>query len=248
MIKLLAILFLGIPYVLYSQCWMLHFLAHKGKYSLEFKYNRLRKTVMWVCKLLRIKINANNKEVLEKLQGGAIIASNHLSVVDILAIICLSPQPLIFISKIENKKVPFLNAHLKAIDCLTIDRKDLKQSLRVSKDAGLLVKDGHNVVIFAEGTRSKDGNVAPFKAAFPTIVHYSQNKTVLITIYNSKAALKFRFFAYPKNIISINIFDPLPYEFYLSHKKEFNEITHKMVSDKLEEFKNEYNRNNRKES
>ena len=143
--------------------------------------------------------------------------------------------------------MPFLNTHLKAVGCLSIDRHDLKQSLHISKEAGQLVNEGKNVVIFAEGTRNKEGKVAKFKAAFPTIVHYSKKDTVLICLENTNKVMKYRPL-YPKTDVRVYIFKPISYEFYKEHKKDFNDITQKMVSDKLEELKNEYSRDNRKES
>ena len=143
-------------------------------------------------------------------------------------------------SKKENLKTPFLACHAVAIDTLFIDRDDVRQSLRVCKEAGKLVKAGNDVVIFAEGTRSKDGNVAPFKAALPTIVHYSESETVLVCMHHSEKPLKWRWVSYPKENVNIKFFDPLPYSFYLENRKSFNELTRNMIQSQLEEFRKEF--------
>ena len=143
----------------------------------------------------------------------------------------------IFISKKENSKVPFLTTHMKAIDTICIDRESVKQSLKVCKDAGVKVKEGHEIVLYAEGTRSKDGNVAPFKAALPTIVHYCESDIVLVCIHNSKEPLKFRVITYPKEHVNIKFFNPLPYTYYLENRKEFSVLTHDLIQEQVDIYK-----------
>lgn len=238
MIKYLLLIILAVPRILYSQIVLFHMRLHKNKYSLKQRYDVLRKTAIWVNKLTRANLDVINKEIITTPhEKGRVYVSNHLSLFDCLAYIELSTKPLIFISKKENSKIPILRNHILAIDSLFIDRKDARQSLRVCKQAGLLAKENNlDVVIFAEGTRSKNGNVAPFKAAFPTIIHYGEVETVLLCIYNSTAPLKFNIFKYPKANVKIKVFKPLSYQFYKVNKKEYNNITHDIIAKQLEKF------------
>ena len=128
---------------------------------------------------------------------------------------------------------------MHAIKTFCIDRASTRQSLKICKEAGLMAKQGYDIVIFAEGTRSKNGKVAPFKAALQSIVHYGEIETVLITMHNTTNPLRWRWFTYPKERVNIKVFEPLPYSYYLENRKEFSVLTHDMIADQLEIFKSE---------
>lgn len=241
MIKWFIILLIAIPRVIYSDLKLLYMNAHKDKYDLQTRYNVVRKTVTLINKLTRRRYRLINKSFIkDNSEKGKVFVSNHFNVFEAMALIELSEKPLIFISKKEVLKVPFLKTHAKATETLFIDREDVRQSLRICKEAGRLAKKGHNIVIFAEGTRSKDGNVAEFKAALPVIIHYSEVSTYLICMHHTHFPLKFRLLTYPKEYVNIMFFEPLTYDFYLENKKEFNHITRNMIQNQLEVFRKEY--------
>ena len=243
MIKWFCVVILAIPRILYSQIKLLIMNANPKKYSFERRYRVVRQTCLWISKVLRVDLNIINKDIITKPhKNGRIYVSNHFNIFEAVIFICLSKKPLVFISKKENSKVPFLNTHMKAIKTICIDRESARQSLKCCKEAGLLAKKGVDIVLFAEGTRSKDGNVAPFKAALPSIVHYSEAETVLLTMYQANYPLKWRWITYPKEKVYIKVFEPLPYSYYLENRKEFNVLTHDMVAGQLEKFKSEVNK------
>lgn len=240
LIKWLIIILLVVPRVIYSDIKLAIMSRNKKKYSLQQRYDVVRNTVIWLNKFTRRRFHIENLEVFtENHEGGRVYVSNHYSIFEVLTFIELSKKPLIFISKKENKKVPFLRTHLKAIDTLCIDRKDLRQSLRICRQAGLLASDGYDIVIFAEGTRSKDGNVAPFKAALPTIIHYSHTETVLVCMYDTKNPLKWRWIKYPKEHVYLHFFKPLSYDYYLENRKDFNNVTRDLIQKQLEKYRKE---------
>lgn len=240
MIKWVIIVLLAIPRIIYSTIKLKIMNSKPNKYSLQARYNVLRATVWWVCKLTRMDLNAINANIItSKHENGRLYVSNHRHIFDILVLIYLSEKPLVVISKKENIKVPFLAAHAKAIDVLFIDREDVRQSLKVCKEAGQLIQSGKDIVIFAEGTRSKDGNVAPFKAALSSIVSYSKGETVLVCMHNTEFPLKWKWITYPKVQVNVKFFEPLNYDYYLVNRKHFAELTHDLVQNQLDEFKKE---------
>lgn len=238
MIKYFFVILIAIPRIIYSQICVLIMNSNKKKYSLEKRYACVRKTICILNKMLKARLVVENVHFIKTPhQSGRIYVPNHCSVFEALALIELSEKPLIFISKIENSKIPFLAAHLNAIDGLYIDRKDVKQSLRICKQAGLLANSGYDVVIFAEGTRSKDGNVAEFKAALPSILHYAKCETYLICFHNSHAPLSFHILSYPNEIVHLTFFEPLSFEYFLENKKEFNQIARNTIQQRLDQYR-----------
>ena len=96
-------------------------------------------------------------------QGGVLYVGNHQSIFDIIAMLSIMEFPTAFVNKKELDHVFFLGALMRGIDCVSIDREDLRQSLSAIKTASERLKEGMNMVIFPEGTRSKNGQMGEFK-------------------------------------------------------------------------------------
>jgi 1-acyl-sn-glycerol-3-phosphate acyltransferase len=95
-----------------------------------------------------------------------IFVSNHQSMFDIPTLIwSLRKYHPKFISKIElTRGIPSISINLKHGGGANIDRKDKKQSIGEIIKLGRRMKDNTwSTVIFAEGTRSKDGKMKPFQ-------------------------------------------------------------------------------------
>ena len=64
MIKWLIIILLAVPRIIYSEIVLLIMNANKEKYPLEKRYNVVRNTCLWVCKLTRTRFNIINEDVI----------------------------------------------------------------------------------------------------------------------------------------------------------------------------------------
>lgn len=80
---------------------------------------------------------------------------NHRSIFDIVLCYPRVPNPTGFIAKKEILKVPLLNIWMIYMDCLFLDRKDLKKGLEMILSAIEKVKNGISIFIYPEGTRNK---------------------------------------------------------------------------------------------
>ncbi len=81
--------------------------------------------------------------------------SNHRSIFDIVITYPRVPSPTGFIAKQEILKVPLLNIWMIYLDCLFLDRKNLKKGLEMILSAIDKVKNGISIFIYPEGTRNK---------------------------------------------------------------------------------------------
>ncbi len=93
-----------------------------------------------------------------------VFVGNHQGYFDIPILLGFVPKPKAFISKIEILKVPVLSGWMEMMQCTFLDRKNMRQSIKAMDEAVQTVKKGYSLVIFPEGTRSRGGPVAEFKA------------------------------------------------------------------------------------
>lgn len=91
-----------------------------------------------------------------------VIISNHQSILDILLINCLRYK-FKWISKIENIKVPVLGWYLKMAGYITVNRGNEESKAEMLEKSLQCLKKGISIMIFPEGTRSKDREIGFFK-------------------------------------------------------------------------------------
>lgn len=80
---------------------------------------------------------------------------NHRSIFDIVLAYPRVPAPTGFIAKKEILKVPLLNIWMIYMDCLFLDRKDIRKGMEMILTAIDKVKNGISIFIYPEGTRNK---------------------------------------------------------------------------------------------
>lgn len=89
--------------------------------------------------------------------------ANHQSMFDIWAILGAFPPVIKWFAKQELFKIPFIGRAMAKTGYLSVDRAQPREALKALKDAAQTVKNGSSVVIFPEGTRTKDGHLQSFK-------------------------------------------------------------------------------------
>lgn len=102
----------------------------------------------------------------ERLRPGAhyVIVSNHLSLVDTPVMLDAVPVPFRFLAKRELLRVPFIGWYLRRAGHLTVDRRSVRSSMESLNEAARLIRERClSVLIFAEGRRSPDSTLQPFK-------------------------------------------------------------------------------------
>jgi 1-acyl-sn-glycerol-3-phosphate acyltransferase len=91
-----------------------------------------------------------------------VLVANHRSLVDILALYKIR-RPFKWVSKAENFKLPFVGMVLSLTNCIKINRESIRSGLQFISQAEKEMQKGSSVMIFPEGTRSKNPEMRSFK-------------------------------------------------------------------------------------
>lgn len=105
-------------------------------------------------------------EGIERLppDAGLILAVNHQSWFDIVAIFASLPVSLRFVAKKEISRVPLFAQAMRSAGHVFLDRQNRASAIAAMREAGVRMREqGLSMVLFPEGTRSPDGNLLPFK-------------------------------------------------------------------------------------
>lgn len=136
-----------------------------------------------------VKFVVKGKELVPENEP-IIYTPNHASMFDIPAVFLNAPTMPMFIAKKELSMFPFLKQWMSVLDCVFVDRKKKNGSRSSLHDAIEMVKSGRSLVIFPEGTRSKNGQMAEFKGGAMKIAMESRAKVVPVLIEGSRARLE----------------------------------------------------------
>lgn len=137
--------------------------AHVDKYTEEDMYAFLRWIDLHANRGGRVHIDVHGRENIPD-RDGVMFFPNHQGLYDVLAIIEASPRPFSVVAKKEIAKIPFLKQIFACMKAFMLDREDVRQAMQVIINVTKEVQKGRNYLIFAEGTRSKNGNrVGSFK-------------------------------------------------------------------------------------
>lgn len=91
------------------------------------------------------------------------IVANHQSMIDICALFRAVPVPLRFVMKSEMGRVPFLGHYARAMGMVFIERDSRRAGSKMLREVVDLLRGGATLCVFPEGTRSRNGRMAPFK-------------------------------------------------------------------------------------
>lgn len=202
-----------VPYAWIRLCYRA---AHVGKYSEDDMYSFLQWIDLHANRGGNVHIDVHGTENLPE-KNGFMFFPNHQGLYDVLAIIEACPRPFSVVAKKEIGNIPFLKQVFACMKAYMIDREDVRQAMQVIINVTKEVKKGRNYLIFAEGTRSKNGNrVGMFKGGSFKSATKAQCPIVPVALVDS-------FKPFDTNTIrpvtvQVHFLEPLYYEEYKGKK------------------------------
>jgi len=166
---------------------------------------------LWAWTLLiatRVRTRIVGKEKIKKGQT-YIIISNHQSQFDILALVTRLGIQFRWIIKKELLKIPLFGYALLASRNIFIDRSNTKESIESINRGMKRLPKGTSIMVFAEGTRSPDGKIHPFKkGGFVLAIDYGL-PILPITINGSRKVLPKGSVVFTPGEIEVIVGDPI---------------------------------------
>ncbi|HET7840920.1 MAG TPA: lysophospholipid acyltransferase family protein [Candidatus Acidoferrales bacterium] len=127
----------------------------------DFMWTTAMKAVRLGNRLAGIRVRAVGLENIPA--QPCVFIANHASNVDPLVFIPAIPQRVGILVKRELFRIPIFSTAMMRAQFTPVDRGDRESSGKSISAAAEMLKEGLSHAIFAEGTRSPDGRLRPFK-------------------------------------------------------------------------------------
>lgn len=237
--RILLMVVRNILLVPFMWCKLCYYASHVDKYPEEKRYKVLKFITRRANKGGNVTIEVHGQENIP-IDNGFMFFPNHQGLYDVLAIVEACPKPFSVVAKKEVANIQFLKQVFACMKAYMIDRDDVRQAMQVIVDVSNEVKNGRNYLIFAEGTRSKNGNeLREFKGGSFKAATKARCPIVPVALIDS-------FKPFDTNTISpvtvqVHFLEPLYYEEYKDMKTK--EIADQ-VRDKIQRtiYENEIKR------
>lgn len=137
-----------------------------------------------ILQLYRIRVSV---EGVENLNPGEryIYVSNHASMFDIPAVLLGIPDQIRIVLKKELTRIPFFGWAMSLGPYIVIDRSHAQDAARSLDRAAEKIRNGASVLLFAEGTRTLNGKLQPFKRGAFALASKSGVPIIPVTINNT---------------------------------------------------------------
>jgi 1-acyl-sn-glycerol-3-phosphate acyltransferase len=117
------------------------------------------------------------------LAGGLVVAANHFSWIDPPALGAASPRTLYFMAKVEAHRVPGLGELMRSFGAFAVRRGESdRDAVRTMRQ---IVRDGHALGMFAEGTRQRSGVPGPVQPGAAMVAITESVPLIPVAIHGS---------------------------------------------------------------
>ena len=214
--RILLMVLYNLPFAPFWWFQLCSMAAHPERYSQEKRWAVLQKVTRSANKGGRVTIESHGIQNIPEKEN-FIFYPNHQGLFDVLAMIESCPRFFAVVNKKEVTNIPLLKQVFHIMDAYAIDREDIRQSMGVINRVAEDVKNGKNFLIFAEGTRSKQGNKpqefkgGSFKSAYKA-------KCPIVPVALMNAFIPFDGNTIEKVTVKVIYLEPIPYEEYKDMK------------------------------
>lgn len=186
--------------------------------------------ILWVC---GVKVTVGGLEKVDA-KVPRIYLSNHQSYFDIFALLGFLPVNFKFILKQELMRIPLFGFTMRRAGYIGVDREDARKALKSLRVAAERLENGASLVVFPEGTRSKDGRLQSFKRGGFRLAVKSGFDVVPVAIINSRNIVPKGSLRITKGTFTMNIGSPISVAGY--SKKEIEQLMERVREAMLKQM------------
>jgi 1-acyl-sn-glycerol-3-phosphate acyltransferase len=140
----------------------------------------------------------------------AIFMANHTSAADIVVIFVALSRDIRFVAKQELFWVPFLGWSMWLAGFIPVNREQKDKAREAFDRIGKRLKEGVSILVFPEGTRSRNGKLGAFKKAGFLLAMRTGLPIVPVGISGAQAVLGADGLLVRRGKIVVRIGDPVP--------------------------------------
>lgn len=196
------------------------------------RFDFLRGMVRRINKNGRVTVIGAGEENIPETEG-FILFPNHQGLFDVLALIVTCSHPFGVVIKKEAANIILIKQVVALLRGLVIDREDIRASMEIIRQMTKEVKEGRNYVIFAEGTRSRNGNnILPFKGG--TFKSAVNAKCPIVPVAMINSFKPFDINSIRKETVEVHYLPPIYPEEYKGMKTvEIAELVHDRIQAEI---------------
>jgi 1-acyl-sn-glycerol-3-phosphate acyltransferase len=146
------------------------------------------------------------------LPGNHVYVANHASMFDIPAIVAGIPDEIRIVYKKELEWIPLFGWGLKWGPYVGIDRSGGAKAMKSLDDAARKIRSGASILLYAEGTRTLDGRLQPFKRGAFHLAVQSGVPVVPLTVNGSFHILRKHSFVVRPGTVELVLDTPIALE------------------------------------
>jgi 1-acyl-sn-glycerol-3-phosphate acyltransferase len=156
------------------------------------------------------RVHVEGRERIRR-NAAYVIVANHQSLLDILVLFRLFVH-FKWVSKVENFRVPFIGWNMSMNRYIRLVRGSRESVSHMMQACERALCGGSSVMIFPEGTRSRDGRLQEFKVGAFTLAQQACVPILPIVVHGTSRALPKRGFVLQgRHTIRIRVLHEIPY-------------------------------------
>ena len=151
-----------------------------------------------------------------------IFAANHASLIDIPLLLIAVNRYTVFIAKSELSKIPIFKSILDRAGFIFVDRKNNDSAVKSMNNLmDDIKKIPRSVAIFPEGTRTRDGEILPFKKGAAIFAINTDIPVIPVAISGTYSWSKKKLFDISQSVISFEFGEPITTENYSFDDRDY---------------------------
>jgi 1-acyl-sn-glycerol-3-phosphate acyltransferase len=183
-----------------------------------------------LSRLCGVRVNVRGLERLGR--GPYMFTPNHQSHFDIAALLGYLPGNNRFAAKKEMFNEPVLGTVLRTMGMIPIDRENPLEAIQLLNQ---LVVDEFSTIIFPEGTRSRDGNLLPFKKGpFIAAIHLGVPVVPVVCKGTREIMPKGQYLSIIPGTAEVAVLEPIPTKgLTYGDRNRLRDLVHDRIAEEL---------------